>query len=162
MSHDVFISHSTAGRLTAYAICSELEALGIRCWILPRDLKSGTGWDQSIANAITSCRVMIVVFSEYGNRSERVERQLELAFNRGVIVIPFRTDSDLIGSDLPPPEPAHWIDALTPETTKRLGELCDLVRSLIVGEKNELRPSKASAMGQEKTLSTDVESITEV
>ena len=72
---------------------------------------------------------MIVVLSDYGNRSERVERQLELAFNHGVIVIPFRTESDLLDSELPPPEPVHWLDAVTPEMAQRLGRcaiLCEV------------------------------------
>jgi hypothetical protein len=151
MSHDVFINHSTAGKLTAYAICGELESIGIRCWILPRDLAIGIGWDRSIANAVRGCRLMIVVLSDYGSRSDRVERQLELAFNHSVIVIPFRIEPDAVLSEAQPSvEPVHWLDAVTPEMAQRLRSLCTLVGGLILHQKNESMPLRTLSMGNEK------------
>ena len=121
MPHDVFINHSTAGKLTADAICNELESLGIRCWILPRDLKVGLSSDQSIANAVASCRIMIVVFADYASRSDRIERQLESAYNNGVMIIPFRSEStEMVSASESTPDSVHWLDALTPETSSRL------------------------------------------
>src|ERR1700730_12694080 len=141
MPHDVFINHSTAGKLTAYAICSELESTGVRCWILPRDLHIGTGWDQSIASAVTSCRIMIFVLSDYANRSDRVERQLELAYNHGVVVIPFRTEADLTDSETQrSPDSAHWLDMVSPEMAQRLRALCSLVGALVLREKKDPLP----------------------
>jgi hypothetical protein len=138
MPHDVFISHSTAGKLTANAICNELESVGIRCWILPRDLHIGVPWDQSIANAVAGCRIMIVVFASYAGRSDRIERQLECAYNSGVIIIPFRTEASaavsLLDSSL---ESAHWIDTVTPEMRMRLRALCDLVQGLLYRQSHD-------------------------
>jgi TIR domain-containing protein len=141
MPHDVFINHSTAGKLTAYAICSELESIGIRCWILPRDLNIGIGWDQSIANAIKCCRLMIVVLSDYASRSDRVERQLELAFNHNVIVVPFKTEPEwILTDDQAPADPVHWLDVVTPEMAHRLRSLCAVVGGLILRQKSESLP----------------------
>ena len=138
MPHDVFISHSTNGKLTANAICSELEYVGIRCWILPRDLNIGIPWGQSIANAVASCRIMIVVFSDYACRSDRIERELECAFNSGVIIIPFRTESAaLVSLSESPLDSVHWLDALTPDMGTRLRSLCVLVRGLLFRERND-------------------------
>jgi len=132
MPHDVFISHSIAGKLTANAICNELESFGIRCWILPRDLHIGVPWDKSIANAVAGCRIMIVVFADYAARSDRIDRQLESAFNTGVIIIPFRIEDIAAVSLLDSPvEPEHWIDTMTPEMRARLRALCDLVQGLL-------------------------------
>jgi hypothetical protein len=159
MPHDVFINHSTAGKLTAYAICSELEAIGIRCWILPRDLNIGIAWDQSIADAIKCCRLMIVVLSDYASRSDRVERQLELAFNHSVIVIPFKTEADPVVIDgQPSAAPVHWLDVVTPEMTQRLRSLCTLVGGLVLRQKNDSLPIRALARrGEEAPLvSTDI------
>jgi hypothetical protein len=160
MPHDVIISHSTAGKLTAYAICSELETIGIRCWILPRDLNIGVAWDQSIANAVTCCRVMIVVLSDYASRSDRVERQLEIAFNNEVIIVPFRTDPN---SDISQPSPAldsvHWLDTLTPEMALRLRSLRDLVRGLVGVQKNDPLPVTL-AIGREEIPQLTIEGIT--
>ena len=138
MPHDVFISHSTAGKLTADAICNELESLGIRCWILPRDLKVGLSSDQSIANAVASCRIMIVVFADYASRSDRIERQLESAYNNGVMIIPFRSEStEMVSASESTPDSVHWLDALTPETSSRLRSLCERVRELLRPQTND-------------------------
>ena len=140
MPYEVFINHSTAGKLTAYAICSELESAGIRCWVLPRDLPIGMGCDQAIANAVRSCRIMILVQSDYANRSDRVERQLELAYHHGLVVVPFRTEPVLADSETPPSlDSAHWLDAATPEMAQRLGALGNLVGGFILREKKETR-----------------------
>ena len=160
MPHDVFISHSTVGRLTANAICNELESSGIRCWILPRDLNIGIAWDQSIANAVASCRVMIVVFSDYASRSDRVERQLELAFNSGVMVIPFRTESSaFLGQSQPALDSLHWLDATTPEMARRLRSLCDQVRSLILRPTDEPLAVGALAVGLKERRQLTVDGI---
>jgi len=138
MSHDVFISHSIAGKLTANAICNELESVGIRCWILPRDLHIGVPWDKSIANAVTGCRIMIVVFADYAARSDRIDRQLESAFNTGAIIIPFRIEDIAAVSLLDSPvEPEHWIDTMTPEMRARLRALCDLVQGLVYRQSDD-------------------------
>jgi hypothetical protein len=132
MPYDAFISHSNAAKLTAYAICNKLESNGIRCWILPRDLSGGTGWDRSISSAIQSCRVIVVVLTDYANRSERVERQIELAFASGAVVIPFRADSSSRQSEPPEPDNSlHWLDAITPEAMERIKNLSEQVQGVL-------------------------------
>jgi hypothetical protein len=167
MPHDVFISHSTTGKLIANAICNELESVGIRCWILPRDLNIGMPLDQSIANAVASSRIMIVVFGDYASRSDRIERQLGSAFNNGVIIIPFRIESTSVEvSSNSPLDSMHWLDALTPEMRTRLSSLCALVRGLLfrqrndapvlntkeIGESSRRQPRQTSTMGAIKAL----------
>jgi len=160
--HDVFISHSTSEKLTANAICNELESAGIRCWILPRDLNNGIPWDQSVANAAASCRIMIFVFADYACRSDRIERQLECAFNSGAIVIPFRTESaTLAGLSESPLDSVHWLDALTPDMGTRLRSLSALVGGLLFRQRNDApvlkeyprrQPRQRSTMGAIKAL----------
>jgi len=161
MPYDVFINHSTAGKLTAYAICSELESIGIRCWILPRDLNIGTAWDQ-IADAVKCCRIMIVVLSDYASRSDRVERQLELAFNHSVIIIPFRTEPEpVISGPQPSLESMHWLDALTPEVAQRLRSLSNLVGGLVLRQKNDPLPVRTLTTGQEEVPNLTIDGFTE-
>lgn len=64
MSHDVFISHSSKDKAVANAICAALEAAGIKCWIAPRDIRSGEEWPEAIVNAIKKSRFMILIFSK--------------------------------------------------------------------------------------------------
>lgn len=51
MEHRVFISHSSADRHIASAICHYLEESGIRCWIAPRDIDT-IDWAGSIMRAL--------------------------------------------------------------------------------------------------------------
>src|SRR5262245_22350171 len=90
--YDVFISHTQQDRATAEAICRELENSGMRCWIAPRDISEGDDWTASIMHGINQCRVMVIVFSGHTNRSAHVHREVNHAFKRGLIVIPFRVD----------------------------------------------------------------------
>jgi hypothetical protein len=47
MAHEVFISYSQKDAAVAEAVCAELEAKGIQCWIAPRHIVSGTKYSQS-------------------------------------------------------------------------------------------------------------------
>jgi hypothetical protein len=162
MPHDVFINHATAGKLTAYAICSQLESIGIRCWILPRDLNMGIAWDQSIANAVESCRLMILVLSDYATRSDRVERQLEIAFNHGVVVIPFRMEpNSFVSEGQSSLDSVHWLDAVTPETAQRLSSLCSLVGGIILPRLNDPLPVRALANDREKAPHLSIDGFRE-
>jgi TIR domain len=61
MSHDVFISHSSADKRAADAACALLEARGIKCWIAPRDIRPGSDWGESIITAIEQARIMLLL-----------------------------------------------------------------------------------------------------
>ena len=52
MAHDVFISYSVKDKNVADAVCANLEAGGIRCWIAPRDVGTGGTWAEEIVQAI--------------------------------------------------------------------------------------------------------------
>ena len=41
MVHEVFISYSTADKITADAICHVLEQNKMKCWIAPRNIHGG-------------------------------------------------------------------------------------------------------------------------
>ena len=60
MSHDVFISHSSADKRAADAACGLLEARGIKCWIAPRDIRPGSDWGESIITAIEQTRIVLL------------------------------------------------------------------------------------------------------
>jgi hypothetical protein len=145
MPHDAIITYSNAAKLTAYAICNKLESSRIRCWIVPRDLSAGAGWDESITRAVESSRIVILVLTEYAHRSDRVERQLEIAFNNGAVVIPFRAESDEVSHESSgSPNSLHWIDAITPEVATQIGLLCEHVQAIVGREKNQIEPGASN------------------
>lgn len=155
MAFDVFVSHSAKDKATADAVCARLEADGIKCWIAPRDVVPGLDWSEAIVNAITHCRVMILIFSSSANTSSQIKREVERAVHKGKIIIPFRIE------DIEPTgaleyfiSTPHWLDALTPPMEKHINRLLGTVRSLLAGINGDpgLRETGSSA---EKGNATD-------
>jgi hypothetical protein len=77
MSHDVFISHSSADKRAADAACNLLEARGIRCWIAPRDIRLRSNWGESNITAIEQTRIMLLLLSKQANNSPQIRREVE-------------------------------------------------------------------------------------
>ena len=132
MAHDVFISHSGKDKPIADAVCATLEIGGVRCWIAPRDIVPGTQWGEAIIDAISSSRVMVLVFSSNANESQQIIREVERAVSKGIPVIPFRVE------DVDPNKSLeyfisapHWLDALTPPLEKHLGQLLSTIKLLL-------------------------------
>jgi hypothetical protein len=132
MPHDVFISHSTDDKLVALALCNKLESAGVRCWIAPRDVGPGAEWGKAIVDAISGCRLMVLVFSSKAHESRHIRREVQTAFEKDLIVIPFRVENTqptgtmeyYLGS-------VHWLDALTPPVENHLMGVVERVKALL-------------------------------
>jgi len=166
MAHDVFISYSSKDKPIADAICANLEASGIRCWIAPRDIAAGEDWPTSIAKAISQSQALVLVFSAHSNSSEKVGRELFLAASHKLVIIPFKIE------DIEP-EPGmqyylartHWLDALNPPTREQIQSLVDCVKTLVpikgltipeiqAQSGNSLRPAVPPAGGMQASMQT--------
>ena len=117
MAHqDVFISYSRPDAEAARLLVGQLEAHdGIACWYAGRDVPAGTDWAGAIVRAIGEARAMVLIFSAAANISQQVRREVMLAMERGVRVVPFRI------ADVTPSESLEyflsgqqWIDAFPP------------------------------------------------
>jgi hypothetical protein len=132
MAHDVFISHSAKDKTIADAVCATFESRGIRCWIAQRDIPYGADWGETIIDAISGSRVMIVIISRNANESAQVKREVERAVNRGVIIIPFRVENIPLSKALEYHiSTTHWMDALTPPLEQHIHRLSERVRALL-------------------------------
>jgi WD40 repeat protein len=145
MAHDVFISYSSKDKLVADAVCATLEAAKIRCWITPRDILPGLDWAESIEGAITKSKLLILIFSSYSNNSKQVSREISLAFNSEVTVIPFRIE------DIEPKGAmkyyllnTHWQDALTPPMENHIKKLVEIVSTFISKKIDDTSPALIS------------------
>jgi alpha-tubulin suppressor-like RCC1 family protein len=160
MAHDVFISYSNKDKHVADGICVNLEAAGVRCWIAPRDIGAGEDWPTAITRAITQSRIMVLVFSASSNSSDDVSRELILAANSKLVIIPFKIEDV-------EPEPGkryylartHWLDAINPPTKEQIRTLLNRVKALLQGWETppvlEVQPttppgSEKNAQGIEK------------
>ena len=92
MAAHVFISHSSADRSVAVAICDALEAAGHSVWMAPRDVGPGDIWGEAIVNAIDASGVMLVVLSASANASPDVLREVSRAADHGIRVVPLRIE----------------------------------------------------------------------
>jgi len=67
--HDAFVSHSSKDRQAAIAMVHDLEALGIRCWVAPRDIAPGKSYAEAILDGLSGANVMVLVLSASANTS---------------------------------------------------------------------------------------------
>lgn len=132
MNIDVFISHSSKDAKIANAICNTLEANNMRCWLAPRDIRPGSDWAESINNAIENSKVMVLVFSENSNNSAQVAKELNLAINNKLVVLPFKIDdSTPTGSMKYYLSDTHWLDAINGDIKDEIKNLTDVLISVL-------------------------------
>ena len=124
MAHDVFISYSHQDKPAADAVCQFLERARIRCWIAPRDVRAGNDYAESLIEAIAAAKVMVLIFSSNANSSNHVKRELDLALNRELIVVPLRIeDVKATGGFAYRLGTPHWLDAFPPPLEQHLHQL---------------------------------------
>jgi len=144
---EVFICHASADARAATDLCTRLEASGVKCWIAPRDPVPGIPYGQQLVNAISRTRVLLLVFSANANDSRAVLGELELASNRGKIILPVRIEDVLPSANLEfYVRPIHWFDASTRPLAEAAPELVRHVQNLL----GQTAAAGAPAEGQEQ------------
>jgi hypothetical protein len=90
MSNYLFISHAAEDAPLADEIARVLEAAGARCWMAPRDIIPSSSWSESIVAAIEASRLMVVLLTGRSVVSPHVTREIGLAIDGNVPVVPVR------------------------------------------------------------------------
>ena len=127
---DIFISYSQPDRDCAFALTSRLEQDGIGCWIAPRDIAPAADWAESIIDAISAARIMILVFSSSSNDSAQVRREVERAVHKQLHILPFRIEEVLPSKSLEYFLSAqHWMDAFSPPREAHYDRLSAYLRT---------------------------------
>jgi TPR repeat protein len=100
--------------------------------IAPRDILGGMEWAPSIIEGLEGSRVMVLVFSSHANASKQIGREVECAFEQGILVVPLRIEN------VPPGKGlqyflgnVHWLDAITPPFEQHLDRIGDTIKILI-------------------------------
>jgi formylglycine-generating enzyme required for sulfatase activity len=88
----IFISYSSKDQKAAEAICAAIENRGHPCWISSRDIGPGENFQTQIVRAIRHARIMVLVFSSNANNSEEIKKELVLAGQSRLVVIPVRVE----------------------------------------------------------------------
>lgn len=84
----VFISYSSKDSKAAEVLLNGLERAGLPCWIASRDIEPGRIWPGKIADAIQNSRTMVLIVSKSFNISEHTRRELMIAVEEGLLIIP--------------------------------------------------------------------------
>ena len=138
MEHDVFISYSSTDQKIVEGLSAYLEQNGIRCFVAYRDIPRGVVWAKAITEAIENCKLMIVVFSEHFNRSEQVDREIEMCIEEGRPILTFRIqDTTFTGVKKYYLKNINWIDAF-PNPQECFGELLKSVIALLPSIKDDV------------------------
>jgi TIR domain len=131
-SHDVFVSYSQSDRECAFDIVSWLEAREISVWIAPRDVSPTADWAEDVIDAISSSRIMVLVFSASTNESVQVRREVERAVHKGLVVLPFRVEDVLPIKSLEYfLSSQHWLDAFPPPREPHYERLCSFLKTAL-------------------------------
>jgi hypothetical protein len=135
MARDAFISYSQPDHTCAFELVARLEAEGINCWIAPRDIAPSADWAAEIMDAISSVRVMILVFSANSNLSPQVRREVERAVHKQLSVLPFRIENVSPSKSLEFFLSAqHWMDAFPPPRQPHYARLCTYLKTQLAAE----------------------------
>jgi TIR domain len=130
MANEVFVSYSQPDRECALELVAHLEAGGVACWIAPRDIAPGADWAAAIIEAISSARMMVLVFSASSNASPQVRREVERAVHKQVRILPFRIENVLPAQSLEYfLSSAHWLDAFPAPLAPFYARLCEYLRA---------------------------------
>jgi serine/threonine protein kinase len=129
---DVFISYSQADRKTAEAICRSLEQAHITCWIAPRNIPPGKTWAEFIPDAIAHSRAMVLVLSASANDSRQVKKEVDIADNKRVPIIPFRIEDVPLSKALEYHlAGTQWLEAYTAPLSGHLQRLVATVGPIV-------------------------------
>jgi TIR domain len=134
MAHDLFVSYSQPDRDAAFALVQRLEARGISVWIAPRDISPAADWAAEIIDAISTARLMVLVFSGSSNDSSQVRREVERAVHKQLPILPFRIEDVLPSKSLEYFLSAqHWMDAFPSPLEPHIDRLCDYLDTALGG-----------------------------
>lgn len=126
----IFISHSSADKLVADAICHKLEERGHKCWIAPRDIRQ-SDWAEAIMDGIHQCGVFVVIVSQHSISSPEVTKEITEAARVCRYLLPFKIDMEQLNNRLRYHlGPCHWLDAIDPPMEKHIRELIDRIEHL--------------------------------
>lgn len=136
MPHDVFISYSSKDKEIVDLICSSIELSGLKCWIAPRNVRGGSDYAEEIIEAIRTCSLMLLIFSNYSNESAHVKREIDTAINASKTIIPFKiTNTEMSLAFVYYLAGIHWIDG-TPTPKSHINKLVEQV-SLSIPKNSE-------------------------
>jgi hypothetical protein len=128
----VFISYSSADFAYADKMRQYLEIKGRRCWLAPRDINtSGLPYTEAIPRAIKQVRAVVVLLSPSANLSVHIPREIDLALEQKLPVVPLRVHNILPAGQLKYLlQTCQWLDLFDRDHTEVMRELDNRLESI--------------------------------
>lgn len=137
--YDLFISYATKNADIAKYVVEKIERRGKRCFIAPRDIRSGADYASEIVKGISNSQAVLLIFSSESDKSGYVLREVNSAVSRNKTIIPLRIENFL------PSEamefylgPTHWLDAFPQVLDTHLDSIFSILKGL--SSQSEERP----------------------
>lgn len=89
---EIFISYSNLDEEIVLKLREKLESCGFNCWIHKKAIQVGENFAEEIVDAINQCIVMIVICSRNSIDSNHVKREVNLAVDRKLSILPLQIE----------------------------------------------------------------------
>lgn len=148
---NIFISHSSEDFAIAKNMCGLLEGNGHKCFLAPRDIRSGYEYAEEIMNGIESSELLILLLSERANSSPHVLREVERAVSKNKPIIVCKLEEVKLSRSMEYFLMSHqWVSAKNGETSE---EILNCVAEF-VSKGKEVRATKASQTAFTKNVNS--------
>lgn len=88
----IFLSHASKEHAAAEELCQLLENSGHRCFLAPRDIRSGHEYAEEIIDGIERADAMVLLLSEAANSSPHVLREIERAVSKKIKIVVYQLE----------------------------------------------------------------------
>lgn len=139
----IFISHSSKDAKTASEICDYIEKNGRKCFIAPRDIRSGYEYAEEIVDGIDNSSAIVLLISKNSNESPHVLREVERAVSKRIPIIIYKLEDVELSKSMEYFIMTHqWIDA---KKKGEYSEILECIRNIETGEEGKKTDAGAAA-----------------
>lgn len=108
----VFLSHSSENFKAAQEICAIIEKEGYKCFLAPRDIRSGHEYAEEIIDGIDGSDVMLLLLSDKSNSSPHVLREVERAVSKKIPIVVYELEKVQLSKSMEYFLMTHqWVDS---------------------------------------------------
>ncbi len=105
----IFVSHATQDELVAKEITAALENQGVGTWLATRDIQVGDNYASQIYSAIAESTHFLVLLSPASIASNHVKRELNLAVDKDITILPLVVSADTEFMKQLPADWKYWL-----------------------------------------------------
>lgn len=147
----IFLSHSSKDAEIAQKLCDVIESNNTKCFLAPRDIRSGYEYASEIVSGIDKSNALLLVLSENSNNSPHVLREIERAVTKSIPIIVYKLEDVKLTKSMEYFLMTHqWLNY-------KKGDYTDVIDCI-----NNLKPNVATPVAASSDSSNDNVSVAPV